>query len=98
MSGVRIRQWRVRQRQEEGCALIRRGLSPNTAAVLVNDSLDIRQTDSGAFELRRLVEALKHTEQLAGVCHIETCAIIANEDYSLPVDPGLQSRPWGGGE
>jgi hypothetical protein len=42
--------------------------------VFVNDSLNIRQIDSGAFELGRLMKALKHTEQLAGVCHIKPWA------------------------
>src|SRR6478736_1805492 len=89
MSGVSIRQWRVRQRQEEGCALIRCGRGPNTAAVFVNDSLNICQTDSGALELGRLMEALKHAEQLAGVRHIKAGAVIADENHPLPVDSGL---------
>ena len=63
--------------------------------MLVNDALDIRQTYSGAFEFSRLMQALKYAEELAGVRHIKTGAIIANEDRSLAVDSGLSDLNHG---
>ena len=59
--------------------------------MLVNNALDISQAYSGAFEFSRLMQALKYAEELAGVRHIKTGAIIANEDHSLPVHSGLSN-------
>lgn len=41
-----------RQGEEKRCALVRRGLSPDSPLVSADDPVDDRQADSGARELR----------------------------------------------
>src|SRR6266404_678520 len=69
----------IRNGEEEGCALVRLRLGPDSASVLVDDPLNRHESNSGAFKIPRLVQALKNTEELAGILHFEPDAVVPNE-------------------
>ena len=48
-------------------------------AVLIDDSLDSRQSDAGAFKRLLPVETLEYPEELVDILHVETDAIVSNE-------------------
>src|SRR5580658_1705317 len=52
-------------------------LSPDPAAVPVDDPLHVRESDTGALELARRVQALENGEQFPRVFHIEARSIVA---------------------
>ena len=54
----------------------------------MNDALDVRQADARALELLPAVQALKHTEQFAGITRIETRPVVPNENDRLVVATG----------
>jgi hypothetical protein len=62
-----------------------------------DNSLHCRQTDPGTFKLRISVQALKRSEKLAGVRHIEPGAVIPNVEngfVSLVLLPECDLRLW----
>ena len=67
----------VKLRVKKNDAPLPTSLSATSAVVTVDNSLGSGQTDTGSGELGRTVQTLKCSEQLTGVCHIETYAIIA---------------------
>src|SRR2546421_9816967 len=67
-----------------GRSLVHRALSPDAAAMPVDDALHGRKADACALELARAVEALKRAEQLIGISHVEARAIVADEIDRLP--------------
>jgi hypothetical protein len=67
----------ARYRKIKSCSLVRFGLSPDSAAVAVNDALEQRQTHAGAFELFGSMQPLEYAEQFAGVRHVEADTIVA---------------------
>lgn len=50
------------------------------SAVAFDDALDDRQADAGAFKFLGAVQALEDAEQFVGVFHIETDAVVADEN------------------
>ena len=48
-----------------------------------NDPLDIRQPYTGPFKFLSSMQALKHPEQPVCIRHIETDAVVANEDHRI---------------
>ena len=66
------------QRKAERRALVQRGVSPDPAAVTVDDPLDNRQPDPGALVLLGAVQPLKHAKQLVAVAHIKAHAVIVD--------------------
>jgi hypothetical protein len=54
-----------------------------------DDTLDIGQSNAGAFELVGVVQPLKNAKQLIGVLHIEAHAIIADKKDLFAVVPGM---------
>src|SRR5260221_4771901 len=71
--------------EEKGGALVELRLSPDAAAVLVNNALADGQPHASAFKVLRPVHALENAKELAGVVHIEARAIVANEYDALAV-------------
>src|SRR2546421_9937202 len=53
------------------------------AAVPMDYSADVGEPNAGSLEIGGAVKALKHAEELVGVAHIETHAVVANEDDLL---------------
>src|SRR6266540_4131577 len=53
-----------------------RRLRPHAAAVAANDALDDREPHAGALVVLRPMQPLKDSEQLAGVLHVETHAVV----------------------
>jgi hypothetical protein len=51
--------------------------------VPVDDPLDVGKSDAGSLKVLRAMEALENSEQLRGVSHIETNAVIAHIKYRL---------------
>src|ERR1700681_1971337 len=74
---------RLSQREKESGALIDSRLDPDTATVSRDNSLCCSQTDSGAFKLRILVQPLERCEELVGIRHIESGAVIPNIENGL---------------
>ena len=64
-------------------APIDRRFRPDPPAVTLNDALDDRQADAGALEILRAMQPLEHAEQLVGVAHVETGAIVANKEHAF---------------
>jgi len=57
----------------------------------MDDALNRRQSDAGPFELGGLMQPLEGSEQLRGVGHIESSAVIADEiDGSSPRAGGAE--------
>ena len=48
-----------------------------------DDPADIGQADTGTLEFIGAVQALKDAEELVGILHIKTHAVIAHEYYGL---------------
>src|SRR5579863_1451607 len=69
----------VSKSEEERGAATGLGLSPDSAAVTVNDSLHGGQANARAFEFFLAVQTLKHTEQFVGVFRVETHSVVAHE-------------------
>src|ERR1035441_4771291 len=72
----------------KGRAAVHHAFGPRSTAVPVNDALNVRQADACAFELLLGVQALKHSEQLAGIPRIEAHPVVANENDPLAVATG----------
>ena len=53
----------------------------------VKDAAHRRKADAGAFEFILRVQALKRAEELRGMSHVETRAVVAHAVDGLPVDP-----------
>src|SRR5581483_11240515 len=68
------------QSEVECSALFGLGIGPDLAAVLADDALDRRQPDTGAGVDRAVVQALERVEELAGILHLETGAVVAHEE------------------
>ena len=49
-------------------------------AMAVNDALDGRKADPGAFEFVNPMQPLKDAEQLVGILHVETDTVVPHED------------------
>src|SRR5688572_6950724 len=78
------RSWRGRggnllQREIKGRALIDGRLSPDAAAVALDDPLHDGQPDAGAFIVLGAVQPLKHTEEFVRIPHVEARAVVAHE-------------------
>src|ERR1700691_4679673 len=71
---------RASQREEECGPFSHRRLAPDTATVTRDDSLYGRQADPGALKIRILVETLEWGEEFVGISHIESSAIILDEE------------------
>jgi hypothetical protein len=66
------------KRKREDCSSIDGALSPNASTVTVDEPLDYGQADAGTRVVSFSVQALEHTEQLAGVGHIKTGSIVSH--------------------
>src|SRR5258708_19237699 len=89
--------------EEESCAMLDGGFCPNPAAVPVNDALHRCQPDACAFKFVVAVKALKRSEQVRRIFHIEARAIVADKVYlfilSIPESSKLdQGRRMVGGK
>ncbi len=88
-----------REREIEGRSLVHLPFSPYPAAVPMDDPLDDGHAYSGAFIIGGSVQALKDTEQLVVVLHVEADTVVmsrTNARISLSEDPmpsGILSRP-----
>lgn len=61
-------------------ALIRRRLSPDAAAVALQDALHRGQPDARAGELRFGMEPLEGREQFVRISHVKSRAVVADEE------------------
>src|SRR5439155_6637748 len=68
------------QRKKERGTPIHDGFGPNASSMPADDALHICQTNAGALELLRLVQALENAKKFARILHIEADSVIANED------------------
>ena len=60
-------------------------MRPYAAAVLVDDALDGGEADTVALKVLVAVEALKGSKEFFGMLHVETNAIVANEESGLAI-------------
>src|SRR6202521_5143870 len=74
------------EREIEGGAFADGALGPDAAAVAVDDPLRGGQPDSCPRELTDRMQTLERGEQLAGMRHVETDAVVAHEER--PADHG----------
>src|SRR5687768_16360402 len=65
--------------KEKCCSHVNRTFCPDTSAMPVDDALDSGKPNTGARIIGRAMEALESSEQLIGISHIESSAIIADE-------------------
>src|ERR1043165_2680838 len=71
------------QCEVEGRARADLALGPDAPAVAADDALDGRQAHARPPELARAVETLERAEQLCGLGHRETRAVVAGEVEAL---------------
>jgi hypothetical protein len=71
------------QCEPEGRSFIDFRLGPDAATMLANDELHRGQADPRAFEILVPVQALKDAKEFVFVLHVETHAIVTNEEDSL---------------
>src|SRR5579884_166532 len=50
----------------------------------VNDSTHVRQSDPGPLEFIRAMQALKHTEEFAGILRVKSHAVVSDKKQRLP--------------
>src|SRR5881397_4254907 len=89
------------QGEVEGGSPIDGSLGPDPAAVPGDDAPHRRETDAGALEFGRGVQALEHPEQLVGVPHVEAGPVVADQERPASVlfdrsKFDLWLRPFGG--
>src|SRR5258708_8338186 len=73
--------------EEKCCAATDLAFGPNFSTVTPDDALHGSQTDTGPFELGRVVEPLERPEQLVRVSWVEARPVVANEE-DAPAVPG----------
>jgi hypothetical protein len=73
----------VRKCEIEDRSFVHFAFGSDAPAVADDDSLDVRQSDAGPFELFGLVQPLKHSEELAGILHVETRAIVSHREFEF---------------
>src|SRR5512135_2588103 len=87
------------QREIESRAGIDLAFRPGATTMPPDDAANIGKTDACAFKFAHCVKPLKNAEELVDVCHIETDAIIADEDHRShsiihrAADLDLRDRP-----
>jgi hypothetical protein len=74
-------------------AAVGKSLGPDPPAVALDDALHIGEADSGPLELLHPVQPMKHAEQLAHVGHVETDAVVLDENDALVALPKIASTP-----
>src|SRR5688572_25148504 len=67
------------QRAIKRRSLVRRALGPGASAMAGDDAAHVGKADARAFELVLAVQPLENAEELFGVSHVETHAVIAHE-------------------
>src|SRR6185312_248228 len=78
--------WRGRRKGEEKLrALSGLRAGPHAAAVSSNDSLHGGESDACAFKLGERMKSLKWPEELTGVFHLKSGAVVADTIGGLPV-------------
>ena len=80
----------VAQRKEERCALVCYGFCPDSAAVMVDQSLREGESDTTAFVPTCTAQAVKRGKQFVRVLHVETNAVVLDVDRVLAV---VRQRP-----
>src|SRR5687768_8083852 len=77
--------YRSRNRHKERRSLVRFGFGPDAAAVPVQDALGDGKSHARAFKFLPRVQALKYSEQLVRVAHVESRSIVGHEENRLAV-------------
>src|SRR4051812_30020150 len=67
------------ERKVECCSVADLSLCPDPATMPADDSLHRDEPDAGTLEVGRGVKALKNTEQLRRVGHVEACTVVPHE-------------------
>ena len=67
------------QGEIEGSAFVGFGLSPDSAAMTLDDAADNGEANTCPFKSFLIMEALEDAKYFAGMAHVETDAVIANE-------------------
>src|SRR6185503_10094587 len=73
------------QGEEKHRSLSRLRVGPDPAAVPAHDALHRGEADTGSRILARGVQPLERTEQLVGVRHVESRAVVAHVEHLAPV-------------
>src|SRR6266436_1177102 len=76
------------QRKIEGRAPIHGTLGPRPPAVPLHNPPHLGQTHANAFKLRAGMQPLEDAEELGPILHVETDAVIADEDNRFLVGGG----------
>src|SRR5262245_63047026 len=76
----------ARQAESKRSAHPGRRFAPHAAAVPLYDAPRVRQADSGAVVLGRIVQPLKRRKQLVRVGHVEADAVVAHGDFDGRLD------------
>src|SRR5262245_20408741 len=73
------------EREKECCPLVNDGVSPDPAAVPMDDALHDRKTHACALEVLRPVQTLEHSEELVRVLHVEPGGVVAHIENVVAV-------------
>src|SRR5687768_15626553 len=73
------------QREVERRALAHFALGPHPTTVTVDDPLHCGEPDTGPLELRPVVQPLERAEELLCVAHVESDAVVLDEEHRLAV-------------
>src|SRR2546422_3988397 len=65
----------------EGRASVYNALGPGFAAMAVDDATDVGQPYAGALEFVCAVETLEDAEEFVHISHVESDAVVANEEH-----------------
>src|SRR6202042_122855 len=76
---IRLGELQAAQGEIEGRAFIQFRFHPHPTLVFLDNSLYRGQAYAGAFKLFGSMEALKYSEKLVGVFHVEPNAVVADE-------------------
>jgi hypothetical protein len=74
---------RLSQREKECGSLVKSRFNPDSPIMSFNDSLNGRQANACAFEVRILVEPLKRPKKLADIGHIKSCTVVSDVEGHL---------------
>src|SRR5262245_29056205 len=70
-----------RKREIERGTLVDLTLRPGAPFVTVNNSLDVRQSNTGALVVLGWMQTLKYAKELVGIFHVKTDTIVSNENH-----------------
>src|ERR1700730_8576433 len=84
-----------RNREVERGALADRAFRPDSTGVAIDNSMHRGEPDSRSREIRFAMQTLEWAEEIVGIFHIKSRAIVTNEEHGVPsflVGPDFNPR------